>query len=63
LSIYNIKGQLVKTLEDKNLSKGRKNYIWNGNNNQGLAVPSGIYLYNLKINGKLVETKKMSLIK
>jgi hypothetical protein len=63
LSIYNIKGQLVKILVDKNLSKGRKNYIWNGINDQGLPVPSGIYLYKLEVNGKTVETKKMSLIK
>ncbi|MCK4655250.1 MAG: hypothetical protein KAU01_12480, partial [Candidatus Cloacimonetes bacterium] len=59
----NIKGQLVKILVDKNLSKGRKNYIWNGINDQGLPVPSGIYLYKLEVNGKTVETKKMSLIK
>ncbi|MCK4695936.1 MAG: T9SS type A sorting domain-containing protein, partial [Candidatus Cloacimonetes bacterium] len=63
LSIYNIKGQFVKTLVDKNLSKGRKNYIWNGINNQGLSVPSGIYLYKLEVDGKLVKIKKMTLIK
>ena len=63
LSIYNIKGQLIKTLVDKNLFKGKKTYIWDGINNQGLTVPSGIYLYKLEVDGKLIETKKMTLIK
>ncbi len=62
LSVYNVKGQQVKTLVDGNLDFGKQNFVWNGTHNHGNPVTSGIYFYRLTTNGS-VETKKMMLMK
>ena len=62
LSIYNVKGQLVKTLFNGNAAFGRNNMVWNGTDNNGASVTSGLYFYRLSTDGK-VETRKMMLMK
>ena len=62
LSIYNVKGQLVKNLVNDNLDFGRHSVVWNGTDNNGKPVTSGLYLYRLTTNG-VTETKKMMLMK
>jgi len=62
LSIYNIKGQLVKTLYRGALQKGQYNLVWDGTNDSGKQVSSGIYFYKLS-NGKETQQKKMVLMK
>jgi len=62
LGVYNTKGQLVKTLVNGNLGNGRQSYVWNGTDEQGQPVSSGLYFYRLSANGQ-VETKKMMLMK
>ena len=62
LTIYNSKGQLVKTLLDNNLSTGIKNVFWNGIDERNKKVSSGVYFYKLK-NNRISIIKKMLLIK
>jgi len=62
LSIYNLKGQKVKTIVRDDFSKGRYSFVWNGDNNQDQPVASGVYFYKLKAGSKS-ETKKMILMK
>ncbi len=62
LSIYNTKGQLVKTLVDGNVAKGAQQLTWKGTDNNGKRVGSGLYFYKLNTDGK-VETRKMMLMK
>jgi len=62
LEIYNIKGQLVKTLVNNDLPAGEHSFIWNGEDEKGSQVASGIYLYNLK-SKNLIEKKKAILLK
>jgi hypothetical protein len=62
LNIYNVKGQLVKTLVSGATTAGDHNVTWNGTNNNNDGVGSGIYFYSLK-SGSKTETKKMMLIK
>jgi len=62
LKLYNIKGQRVKTLEDRFLEKGNHTTIWNGRDKQGKKVSSGVYFYALEANGK-TKVKKMIVIK
>ncbi|MCB5246785.1 MAG: T9SS type A sorting domain-containing protein [Candidatus Cloacimonetes bacterium] len=62
LSVYNVKGQLVKTLADGNLNFGKQSFVWNGTDNNGNNVTSGIYFYRLTANDS-VETRKMMLMK
>lgn len=62
LSIYNVKGQLIKTLVNGSMLHGSQNVVWNGVDNNGNNVTSGIYFYKLTHNGNS-ETRKMMLLK
>jgi hypothetical protein len=62
VEIYNIKGQKVKTLLDCYMSPGRSEMIWNGKDDNGKQVSSGVYFYQLVTEKKII-TKKMILIK
>jgi hypothetical protein len=62
LNIYNIKGQMVRKLVDEDLEAGGYVVIWDGRDDQGNEVATGIYFYRLKISAYL-ETKKMLLLK
>ncbi|MCK5075549.1 MAG: T9SS type A sorting domain-containing protein, partial [Calditrichia bacterium] len=60
--IYNSLGQAVRTLVDKNLVAGYHTYSWDGKNNNGSSVASGLYIYRL-VSGDKQLTKKMLLLK
>lgn len=62
LTIYNILGQKVKTLVDSEQTAGYKNVIWDGKNDRGEDVSSGIYFYRINA-GSFTKTAKMSLLK
>jgi hypothetical protein len=62
IEIYNIKGQKVKTLLDCYMSPGRSEMIWDGRDNNGKQISSGIYFYQLVTKKKII-TQKMILIK
>lgn len=62
LVIYNILGQKVKTLVDEEKQPGIHQAIWDGKDEYGNEVSSGIYFYQLK-TGEYKETKKMSLVR
>jgi len=61
LSIYNIKGQKVKTLMDAYSSKGIFELVWRGTDENGNKVSSGQYFVKLKQNGKITVSKIMLL--
>ncbi len=61
--IYNIKGQKVKTLVNKVLPAGEHSVVWNGKDEKGKNVSSGIYFYKLIVDDKTIETKKCLLLK
>ncbi|PID28850.1 MAG: hypothetical protein CSB55_03115 [Candidatus Cloacimonadota bacterium] len=63
LSIYNVKGQKVRTSINKKLEKGYHKVLWNGKNEAGNFVGSGVYLYRLKVNGKTEAVKKCLMLK
>jgi hypothetical protein len=62
LSIFNIRGQLVKTILNEKLPVGSHSLQWDGTDNQGKKVSSGLYLCKLVNEGK-VQTCKMMLLK
>jgi len=62
LDVFNVKGQLVKNLFNGNAPYGKTNLVWNGTDNSGKNVPSGLYFYRLSTNGRS-ETRKMMLMK
>ena len=57
LEIFNLKGELVKTLIKRNVSKGMHRIIWNGTNKKGQKVNSGIYFIKLQTSGKVISQK------
>lgn len=63
LSVYNIKGQKVKTVSNNIFQSGYHSLIWNGDNESGEMVSSGVYLYKLNVNGKNEVIKKCMLLK
>ena len=62
LSIYNIRGQLVKTLLNENMSAGHHLVNWNGTDNIGNNVSSGLYFYRIETNS-FSDVKRMLLMK
>lgn len=62
LKIYNLKGQLVKTLVNGELTKGTHKIVWNSTDNTGSKVGSGIYLYRLDTES-YSKSYKMVLMK
>jgi tetratricopeptide (TPR) repeat protein len=63
LSIYNIRGQKVKTLIKDEFKMGFHNVIWNSKDNNGKSVATGVYFYKLKVDGKDISVKKCLLLK
>jgi hypothetical protein len=62
LKIYDANGRLVKTLMDRDLDAGYYSVNWNGTDNTGKTVNSGVYIYRLETD-KEVESKSMILMK
>ena len=62
LRIYNIKGQLVKTLVDEDKSSGYYKTYWDGVDESGKEVASSIYFYRIQA-GDFSLTRKMVLLK
>ncbi|MCK4312583.1 MAG: right-handed parallel beta-helix repeat-containing protein [Candidatus Cloacimonetes bacterium] len=62
ICVYNIKGQLVRTLIDKKQDAGFHQVIWNGTDNTGKKVSSGVYFYRMEF-GTFSNVKKLILLK
>ncbi len=62
LKIYNLQGQLIRTLLDEDRLAGNYSLIWNGTNDQGVRAASGTYIYTLKVNG-FEATRKLTFMK
>ncbi|MHC4479300.1 MAG: FlgD immunoglobulin-like domain containing protein, partial [Planctomycetota bacterium] len=62
LAIYDISGGLVAVLQDSHMQAGAHSVIWDGRNNAGQAVSSGVYFYKLSSEG-YSDTRRMLLIK
>jgi hypothetical protein len=62
LSIYNIKGQLVRILQNKEVAAGKYAVKWDGLNANGNKVSSGIYFYKIT-SDEFTDTKKLFKLK
>jgi hypothetical protein len=62
LRIYNSLGQEVRTLVDRVQGSGSHDALWNGQDNSGSAVSSGVYSYQIEVND-FKMAKKMVLLK
>jgi len=61
LDIFDVRGQKVRTLERSNLGPGAYTRVWNGRDQAGAAVSSGVYFYRLSGNN-FSQTSKMVIV-
>jgi len=63
LGVYDLGGRLLRTLVDgRTVARGPHRIDWNGRDDQGRSVPTGVYFYRLDA-GSFTETRRMTLIK
>ena len=62
VTVYDMLGNIVKNLVNKNQNSGSKSVQWDATNNQGESVSAGVYLYKIQA-GDFSQTKKMILLK
>ncbi len=63
IEIFNLKGQRVNILIDDHLLPGEHKIIWDGDDDSGRQVSSGVYIFQLMVNDKTVATTKGLLLK
>ena len=63
LEIYNVLGQRVRVLVDQRVSQGSYTVSWDGRDEKGTLVASGVYFYKLQINREFSQTRRMLLLK
>ncbi len=62
INVYDITGQIVRTLINRNAEAGYHQVVWDGANDAGHQVSSGVYFYKM-VAGDFVKTQKMILMK
>ncbi len=62
IDIFDPAGRLVRTLLDEDRNPGRHSVNWNGKDQSGRSIASGIYFYRLE-SGDVLKTRKMVLIR
>jgi len=63
IEIYDMKGRLIQRLNDEDKPAGHYTATWDGRNVNGTLATSGTYLYVLKVDGRQMDTRKMTLVK
>ena len=62
IKIFNVKGEMLKTLVSENKQSGNYSITWDGKSNRGSKLPSGVYFYTLRMGG-ITSSKKMVLLR
>ncbi len=62
ICVYNMKGQKIVTLLNKQVQAGKHNIVWNGRNQNGKSLSSGTYMISMSV-GNQVKTVKAVLLK
>jgi len=63
VDVYNTLGQRVCTLGNRLYGAGKHQVTWNGTDSRGQLQPSGVYFYQLVVEGKVMATRKMVLMR
>lgn len=63
IKIYNLKGQIVSALVNRFQKQGNFTITWDGKDINGNETPSGIYIYRLIVNGRFIDSGKMTKLK
>jgi hypothetical protein len=62
LTIYDMLGQEIRALVNEVQAPGMYTVLWNGRNDHGFAVASGLYFYRIEV-GNFIQTRKMTLVR
>ena len=62
IAIYNVMGQKVRELLSEHMNQGTHSLVWNGRDDSGTTVSSGVYLCRLKMD-KQIATRRMMLLR
>ncbi|NUO81211.1 T9SS type A sorting domain-containing protein, partial [candidate division KSB1 bacterium] len=62
LTIYDVLGRKVRTLLDKDVAAGYQSIHWEGKDDRGAPVASGLYLYRIQA-AAFIKVKKMMLLR
>lgn len=62
LTIHNVRGRRIRTLSNEKVAAGTYPFMWDGKDDYGRPVSSGIYLYKLQA-GEFTQIRKMTLLK
>ena len=62
LKVFNVRGELVRTLVDGQLEAGSHDIVWDGTTDRGSQAASGVYFYETRTGGE-IKVNKMALIK
>ncbi len=60
ITIYNLQGKCVKTYD---ITPDMNSITWNGKDEKGTAMPSGVYYYTISLDDEITKTKKLLLLK
>jgi hypothetical protein len=60
IAIYNLQGKLVKSYS---VSPDMNSITWNGTDDNGVVLPSGVYLYTITLDDEIVKTEKLLLLR
>ncbi len=63
LTVYDILGRKIRILFNGQTTAGQYVVQWNGRNDKGVSVASGVYFYQLSAGGNVIDTKKSILAK
>jgi hypothetical protein len=63
VDLFDIAGQRVRTLFSAHALSGRQTIPWDGTDDDGHPLPSGVYVYRMVVDGYGVQTKKMLLLR
>ena len=63
IKIYNLSGKEVRTLVNENQTAGKHSVVWDGKDDSGEWVSSGVYFYQLKAGNEFSNIKKLLFFK
>jgi flagellar hook assembly protein FlgD len=62
LEVYNVAGQKIRTLVDEEQRPGEYSITWDGRDDSGMPVGSGVFIYRMRAN-PFIATRKMIFLK
>jgi len=63
IEIFNTNGEKVAVVGPENFNAGTHQVVWKGRGLNGKQLPSGVYIYRLRVNGKFYAQRKMILLR